>query len=127
MAEWTFDSSAILACLRQEPGGDIVESVFASGIVSSVNLAEVVSRLIDLGLVPEEAMGRALAGGYGVAPFDETLALRAGALRVVTRHLGLSLGDRACLALAGREGLPVLTADRAWAALDIGVQIRLIR
>ena len=59
--------------------------------------------------------------------FDEALGLRAGALRLATRHLGLSLGDRACLALAEREQLPILTGDGAWALLDIGLDIRLIR
>jgi PIN domain nuclease of toxin-antitoxin system len=59
--------------------------------------------------------------------FDGPMALRAGKLRAAARSRGLSLGDRACLALAQREGLPALTADRAWAGLDIGVEVRLIR
>jgi PIN domain nuclease of toxin-antitoxin system len=60
-------------------------------------------------------------------PFDEELARGAGALRPATKSLGLSLGDRACLALAQREGLPVLTADRAWAKLAVGVEVKVIR
>lgn len=62
-----------------------------------------------------------------MAPFDTDLALRAALLRNSTRPYGLSLGDRACLALARREGLPVLTADRSWAKLDVGVEVVLIR
>jgi PIN domain nuclease of toxin-antitoxin system len=62
-----------------------------------------------------------------VAPFDEALALRAGELRLLTARHGLSLADRACIALAERERLPAVTADRAWTKLDLGVEIRLIR
>jgi PIN domain nuclease of toxin-antitoxin system len=96
-------------------------------MISAVNVAEVITRLIDLGYSPEAAEVAISRGGFEVIPFDTAAASLAAKLRVTTRHLGLSLGDRACLALAEREGLPVLTADRAWASLDIGVEIRLIR
>ncbi|MFZ1106612.1 MAG: PIN domain-containing protein [Hyphomicrobiaceae bacterium] len=62
-----------------------------------------------------------------IVPFDEELARQTGALRPATRSLGLSLGDRACLALAQRERLPVLTADRSWAKLDLGIAITMVR
>ena len=65
--------------------------------------------------------------GLAIRPFDESLALEAGFLRTSTRQYGLSLGDRACLALALREGAPVVTADRTWANLDLGIDIRVIR
>jgi PIN domain nuclease of toxin-antitoxin system len=96
-------------------------------MISAVNVAEVITRLIDLGYSPEAAEAAVSRGGFEVIPFDMAAASLAAKLRVATRHLGLSLGDRACLALAERERLPVLTADRAWASLDIGVEIRLIR
>jgi ribonuclease VapC len=126
MAEWVLDSSAVLAFIRGEPGGDEAAARFPASSISSVNLAEVVGRLVDLGLSEAEAARRA-RGPYAVADFDAALGVRAGLLRHATGHLGLSLGDRACLALAERERLPVLTADRSWAGLDIGVEIRLIR
>ncbi len=127
MANWVLDSSAVLACLRGEPGGDVAEAAFTSSLISAVNLAEVVSKLVEHGLGEAEGVSLAMAGGYSVMDFDEALGLRAGALRLATRHLGLSLGDRACLALAEREQLPILTGDGAWALLDIGLDIRLIR
>lgn len=72
---------------------------------------------------------RDILGGLhlSIVPFDDELAYDCAGLRPVTKHLGLSLGDRACLALAKREVLPVLTADRVWSELDIGVEVRLIR
>ena len=127
MADWVLDSSAVLASLRDEPGGQEAEALFASSLISAVNLAEIVGRLIDLGYGEQAARARVQSGAYSVADFDHALGFKAGVLRGVTRQLGLSLGDRACLALAEREGLPVLTADRSWASLDIGVEIRLIR
>ncbi|HEY5411711.1 MAG TPA: type II toxin-antitoxin system VapC family toxin [Caulobacteraceae bacterium] len=127
MADWVLDSSAVLAVLLNERGGEIPEAAFPAALISTVNLAEVATRLIDLGHSPAEADQLAARGGYRIVAFDAPAATAVAKLRSATRHLGLSLGDRACLALAEREGLPVLTADRAWASLDIGVQIRLIR
>ncbi len=127
MAEWVLDSSAVLAWLMLEPGAEVVEPALPGSLISSVNVAEVVSRLVDLGRTDAQAIGSVSLSEFSVVDFDQDLAFRAGGLRRVTRQVGLSLGDRACLALAEREGLPVLTADRAWAALDIGVEIRLIR
>lgn len=96
-------------------------------LLSAVNLVEVATRLLDVGASATEIEGLPERLRCEVVPFDEELALGAGLLRVRTRHLGLSVGDRACLALAQREGLPVLTADRAWAKLDVGVEVVLIR
>jgi ribonuclease VapC len=127
MAECVLDSSAVLAWLNLERGSQAVEPMLSVALVSAVNLAEIVTRLVDTGRTDEEAIDLILGADFQIADFDSRLALRAGALRRQTRHLGLSLGERACLALAERERLPVLTADRAWASLDIGVEIRLIR
>ena len=95
--------------------------------MSAVNVAEVVSRLADTGMNADEV--RSLVGTLGleVTPFDEELAHATGMLRPSTRRKGLSLGDRACLALARQLALPALTADRGWAELDIGVEVTLIR
>lgn len=127
MAEWVLDASAVLASLRNEAGGERVLPVMETSLLSAVNLAEVATRLLDLGASAADIDGLPERLRCEVVPFDEDLALSAGLLRVQTRHLGLSVGDRACLALAQREELPVLTGDRAWARLDVGVQVVLIR
>ena len=127
MAEWVLDASAVLAGLRNETGGDRVLPVMGMSLLGAVNLAEIATRLLDLGISAADIDGLPERLRCEVVPFDEDLALSVGRLRVQTRHFGLSLGDRACLALAQREGLPVLTGDQAWAALDVGVEVVLIR
>lgn len=105
----------------------MVQAYLEVGVISSVNLVEVISRLIDLGATPAEALVQTDSLVLPVHALDERSARRAGELRAVTRHLGLSLGDRASLALAEQMRLPVVTADRAWADLDLGIEVRLIR
>ena len=95
--------------------------------ISAVNLCEVGSNLIDRGF-SFQAMLRALDDvDLEIVPFDRSSALAAAALRRSTRHLGLSLADRACLAVAQQLGVPALTTDRAWAGLRLGIDIQLIR
>jgi PIN domain nuclease of toxin-antitoxin system len=124
------DSSALLARLLNEPGRDLVAQAIASdAAMSSVNLAEVMTILVRDGLSPAEAE-RALARlPVTIHPLDDVLALQAGAMFAVTRKFGLSLGDRACLALAQRENLAVLTGDRTWVQAGplVGVTVKLIR
>jgi PIN domain nuclease of toxin-antitoxin system len=127
MADVVLDSSAILARVLGEPGGEAVAAVVDGARVSAVNLAEVAQRLIDLGVDDAGVVETVRALPCEVVAFDDSLALRTSLLRRSTRHKGLSLGDRACLALAEREGWPVLTADRAWAELDLGIEVVLIR
>lgn len=127
MIEAVLDASVILAHLKGEPGADLARSLLATGQICSVNLSEVVAKLIDHGDSIGMAMATVAALQVTVILADEELALDAGALREGTRHLGLSLGDRFCLALGRRSGLPVYTADRQWAALAGSVDIRLIR
>ena len=121
------DSSAVLAFLYGEPGGEHVSKVLHGAAISTVNFAEVLARLIDRGWPDTEALAMISNLPLLVRAFDSDHAISAGLLRPDTRRLGLSLGDRACLALARAEGLPVLTSDRAWASLDVGVEIRMIR
>ncbi|MDB5440832.1 MAG: VapC-like domain ribonuclease toxin [Caulobacteraceae bacterium] len=125
MSEWIMDSSAILAWIWDEAGAEVVAERFDDSMVCSVNFAEVMTKLIDRGVPVEQALGQLKP--FRVEAADYQLGLDAGALRDQTRHRGLSLGDRFCLALARRENLPVLTSDRAWAGLDLGVQVVLIR
>ena len=121
------DTSAFLAVFKNEPGADKVAAVMHDCVMSSVNAAEVYSKLTEWGM-PEAMRDQAFAlVPARIIDFDAGLARLAGDLRAQTRSRGLSLGDRACLALARREGLPAVTADRAWAEVDTGVRISLIR
>jgi PIN domain nuclease of toxin-antitoxin system len=121
------DASAVLALLQAEPGASRVAAVLSRAVVSSVNLSEVVAKLADVGM-PEAEIHAALDSlGMDVRPFDESLAYRAGLLRPASRALGLSLGDRAGLALAMELGCPVLTRDQQLQALDVPVSVEVIR
>ncbi len=121
------DASAILALLSSEPGANTVASVIPRGLVSAVNLSEVVAKLTDAE-VPQDAVQESIEGlGLDIVPFDVGQAYDAGLLRSLTRAAGLSMGDRACLSLARRLGLPALTADRAWSTLELGVDVQMIR
>lgn len=127
------DASAYLAYTLDEPGATEVETAMVDeAIMSAVNLAEVLSKMADR--MPRGARPpplSALPGAVTIEPFTDMDALKVAELRFVTRRLGLSLGDRACIALGHRLRLPVLTADQVWAQLDPltpGVPaIRLIR
>jgi PIN domain nuclease of toxin-antitoxin system len=121
------DASAVLAVLFDERGADVVKRSLSSALICAPNVTEVVTKLIDEGRSADDAVGQFGLLSLSVASFDERLAIRAGVLRVLTEKRGLSLADRACLALAEREKLPALTADRAWRGLDLGIEIRLIR
>lgn len=122
-----FDSSALLAITFEEEGADIAAQALNDGIISAVNASEVITRYIDLGASEDDARASLLAFGLNIYTFDDSLAITAGLMRTTTRDAGLSLGDRACLALAVREQARVLTADRAWATLDLDIAVELIR
>ena len=122
-----FDSSALLAISFGEAGAERAAHGLKDGMMSAVNVAEVIARYVDLGVSEEEAQASLRAFGLQIRPFDETQAIAAGLMRAATQKLGLSLGDRACLALAVKEGATVFTADRIWAALDLEVEVELIR
>jgi len=121
------DASAILAHLGGEPGAERAEAFFGNAVMSAVNVSEVVAKLAERGAgLP---LVRAALSRYGldIVPFDEDLAFRAGALRTATKSFGLSLGDRACLALAEKLRLPVLTADRMWREIPLPVEVCVLR
>jgi PIN domain nuclease of toxin-antitoxin system len=127
MTSVVFDASTLLMSVNRETGWESVDALDDDIIISSVNFAEVVTKLTLLDtsrdtidrLVPDYQLT--------VPPFTSRLAALAGLLVKRTRHRGLSLGDRACLALGMELGLPIVTADRVWAELDLGLDIRLIR
>ncbi len=110
----------MLALLQGEPGADVVARHLARGAMSAMNLAEVVAKLTERGM-PSSAIRAALDGlSMEVHAFDRAAAHIAGDLRRATRDAGLSLGDRACLALATQLDAEVVTADRAWKSLGQG-------
>lgn len=126
MSESVWDASAVLALLQQEAGWEALAAE-PPGVVGAVNLSEVVAKLADAGM-PRDAIRTSLSElSLRVHPLDEDQAVRAGMLRPATRALGLSLGDRCCLALGSALDLPVLTTDRRWDELDSGPEVRRMR
>ena len=121
------DASAILAYVAGERGAENVQPHIGKALASAVNLAEAGTRLSDRGLNEPEVQRALGVLDLNVISFDDAMAYSSTAMRSATRSKGLSLGDRACLALAKGRGLPALTADRLWANLDVGVEVRLIR
>ena len=122
------DASALLALLAREPGAARVEQALAQRArIGAVNLSEVAATRSNRG-VPDATVFDVLSSlELEVVPFDTDLALDAGVLRAATRARGLSLGDRACLALARRTGSRALTCDAAWAGLDLAVDVEIVR
>lgn len=129
------DASAVLAWLRNEPGATTVDTYLsgdrrttANGVViSAVNLSEVHQKLAQHGVDADRTLRQLLALGLQVEPFGTLDASAAARLWPLTRSAGLSLGDRACLALARRLDLPAVTADTAWTTLDLDVTVIPIR
>ena len=127
MAETVLDASAVLAFLRREPGEELVRRAMPRSLLCSVNLTEIVGKLIERGAAAAAAVEITRSLPYRIVPYDEDLACEAGALWAETRTTGLSLGDRACIALARRERLPALTTDQRWTREDLGVEVQAIR
>lgn len=128
MSDVVLDASAVLALLFDEAGASIVrEATGTPAQISSVNLAEVVTRMLERGASELETRARIGILNLEVNVLGERAAYLTGFLGPRTRAAGLSLGDRACIALARDLGLPVLTADRNWARIDLGVELELIR
>lgn len=121
------DASVVLAVMLTEMTSEDAESWLTQACISSVNFAEVVSKLSDKGISAAQIADEVAILNLDVRPFDREQAYHAGLLRAETRHLGLSLGDRACLALAASLNKPVATADRNWAKLDLGIAIEVVR
>lgn len=128
MTATVLDASAVIALLQQEPGAERVAAAMEDGfLISAVNFAEVATKLVERG-VPRDAVHDLLSEFEpAVVDLDADLAYALVDLRLATRSVGLSLGDRACLALSRRLALPAVTADRSWQRLNIGVSVVPIR
>jgi len=127
LTEVVLDASAVLALLNDEPGREKVESALEGAVIGTVNLSEVMAKLVEKGVPEPQAISAIDELELEIIPFDTHLAFRAGALRPLTKPLGMSLGDRACIALGLHLTLPVLTAERNWQSLSLPVPVHLIR
>jgi len=122
------DASALLAILNQERGAEkLTPELLSAAVTSTVTIVEVQGKLVGRGLNSDAAWEATLSIVRDVVAFSTEQARTAGDLIIKTRGLGLSLGDRACLALAIALKVPVYTADRSWAGLNLGVRIHSIR
>jgi PIN domain nuclease of toxin-antitoxin system len=126
-SEVLLDASAALADIYGEPGRELVRAHAGRSAMSAVNFAEVISKVRRLGVPEAQTEFLAEQLGFEVLDADKRRAAEAGALHSPLHRSGVSLADGFCLALALELGLPVLTTDRQWASLDLGVEVRLIR
>lgn len=127
MSEVVVDASAILALLNQETGSEEVLRFIGKAAIGTVNLSEVIAKLADAG-IPEEDIRQILSNlNLEVIDFNKEQALKAGMLRPNTKSIGLSFGDRACLALGIILNQPVLTTDRLWGSINVEVEVRVVR
>ena len=127
MTDYVLDASAVLAVIQEEPGAERIEAHLDTGCISAVNLAEIVGKLQDRGLGDNEIDELIALLDLDTRILDKEGAVFMGKLRQTTKLAGLSLGDRACLALAHSLGATAITMDRAWKSLDIGVAIQVAR
>ena len=130
MSRIVLDASAVLAVLNGEPGADVLTQkaeLLENAVLGAVNAAEVQGKLISKGMRSEDAWTATSAAAQEIVDFDRQQAKIAGSLLPQTSSLGLSLADRACLALAIALNAPVYTADRKWKNLSVGIPIRMIR
>lgn len=127
MTDYVLDASAVLAVIQEEPGAERIEAHLDTGCISAVNLAEIVGKLQDRGLGDNEIDELIALLDLDTRILDKDGAVFMGKLRQSTKVAGLSLGDRACLALAHSLGATAITMDRAWKDLEIGVAIEVAR
>ena len=128
MASIVFDASAILALLRDEPGANVVAQYIGDGLISAVNLQEVIKGLLRRDVPIDAALAMLDALHLEVRPHGRDDAIAAAKLYPVTKEFGSGLGDRTCMALAIAEGLPIVTTDQQWARVDVpGLRLLLAR
>ena len=124
---YVLDASAVLAAFFDEPGADLVAERMTGALLSAVNYHEVVAKLVDRGTPRRDILDIMSQLDVEVVPVDREQATAAGLLRADTHDLGLSLGDRTCLALALTRRATAVTADKAWAELRLDLEVEVIR
>lgn len=124
---FVLDSSAVLCLISQEPGADAVAALMQHAVISTVNYAEVVTKLIERSSDPEATAQYLGNMELSVVNYTQAQAFQTGAFRQLTKPAGLSLGDRACLALAAERKAIAVTTDRAWLKVNIGVEVKIVR
>ena len=127
MKEAVLDSSAVIALLLNEEGAEIVSGYEGKTAISAINLAEVCSRLIEIGLPEEQIQEHVASIRVQIYPFDTEQAYAVSRFRNIARKNGMSLADCACIQLGKQLRLPVLTGDKVWARVNLGVEVKLIR
>jgi PIN domain nuclease of toxin-antitoxin system len=124
---YVLDASAFLCLLQEEPGAERVAGALPAAMIGAVNYSEVVGKLVESGLDAATVDGLIDTLQLKVVPFDQIQARLAGSLRATTRKLGLSLGDRACLALAAVEGATAITCERSWTKFEAPCKVETLR
>ena len=127
MSKYVLDASALLALLQNEPGAQRVKDIAPESVISAVNVCETVGKLTSAGMSLDDARTSVELINLGVVPFDTELAYKAGSLIIETKKLGLSLGDRASLALGMTLNKTVVTAEQLWSKLKLDVTVEIIR
>jgi PIN domain nuclease of toxin-antitoxin system len=128
MSNVVLDASAVLAYLHNEKGAEIVERDIIGACVSAINATEVVTKLLERRFACSDVQAIMESFQLRIISFDASMMYRTAELRLLTRHLGLSLGDRACLTVAEYLKLPVLTADKQWLNIQsLSIEIICIR
>jgi PIN domain nuclease of toxin-antitoxin system len=119
MSKVVLDASALLALIKNEPGAEIIEGLLGNIIMSSVNVVEVASILLDSDMTNIEAKEAIITFVDSIVPLDLEHSIACATLKKSTKHLGLSLGDRACISLGIKLQLPIYTADKVWSQLQL--------
>lgn len=127
MTSIVLDASALLAVVNAEPGAEVVRAVLMRAMISAVNYSEVLKKAIERGVPPDSVPSLMQAASVDVVPFDITLARATAALYPQAKAHGLSLADRACLALGIQRSATVFTADGKWKQLSLPINVKLIR
>lgn len=127
MTERILDSSVVMAILLGEPGREKALALADGGFMSSVNLAEVMTKCIQFAFSTDLALGYIQGSNITILDFNQTLAVIAGEIQRKARRGVLSLGDRACIATALHHGGTAVTGDRIWSTLNLGCPVELIR